>query len=103
LKCIACGLCETVCSLNRDSVLTPMTSSIILHIEDKADYFGLVLKTRSEGMVMARPEGVTSGQQPSGSGGPGAKPILLREQCDLCGGEPKCARICPTKCIKAVD
>ena len=89
--------------MNRDSVLTPMTSSIILHIEDKADYFGLVLKTRSEGMVMARPEGVTSGQQPSGSGGPGAKPILLREPCDLCGGEPKCVRICPTKCIRAVD
>lgn len=85
--------------MNRDSVLTPMTSSIILHIEDKANYFGLVLKTRSDGLVVARPEGVTSGQQAAGSGGPGAKPILLREPCDLCGGKPKCVTICPTKCL----
>ncbi len=102
LKCVACGLCETVCSLNRDSVLTPMSSSIILHVEDKADYFGLVLKTESEGLVVARPEGKAEGQG-SGSSGPGAKPILLREPCDLCGGEPKCARICPTGCITVVD
>lgn len=76
-----------------------MSSSIILHIEDKANYFGLVLKTKSEGLVMARPEGVSAGQQSSGSGGPGAKPILLREPCDLCGGDPKCVKVCPAKCI----
>lgn len=99
LKCICCGLCETACSLNRDGVLTPMSSSIILHMEDKANYFGLVLKTRAEGLVVARPEGLSSGQQAAGSGGPGAKPILLREPCDLCGGKPKCARMCPTGCI----
>jgi len=103
LKCIACGLCESVCSLNRDLVLTPMSSSIILHMEDKANYFGLVLKTKSEGLVVARPEGVSAGQQAAGSRGPGAKPILLREPCDLCGGETKCARICPTGCITVVD
>lgn len=101
LKCVACGLCETVCSLNRDSVLTPMSSSIILHVEDRADYFGLVLKT-DEGLVVARPEGGAEGQTGSSSG-PGAKPILLREPCDLCGGEPMCARICPTGCIAVVD
>jgi len=89
--------------MHRDSVLTPMTSSIILHIEDKANYFGLVLKTKSEGLVMGRPEGTSSGQQASASGGPGAKPILLREPCDLCDGNPKCARICPTQCIMVVD
>jgi Fe-S-cluster-containing dehydrogenase component len=76
-----------------------MSSSIILHIEDKANYFGLVLKTKSEGLVMARPEGVSSSQQSSGSGGPGAKPILLREPCDFCGGDPKCVKVCPTMCI----
>ena len=103
LKCICCGLCETACSLNRDSVLTPMSSSIILHVDDKADYFGLVLKTKSEGLVLGRPEGVTIGQQASGSGGPGAKPILLREACDLCGGAPKCAKACPTGCLSVED
>ncbi|MEM0343630.1 MAG: hypothetical protein QXU73_05210 [Thermoplasmata archaeon] len=97
MKCIACGLCETACSLHRDSVLTPMTSSIILHMDDKANYFGLVLKTRSEGLVIARPEG--EGQQQTSSAGPGAKPIMLREPCDLCDGEPRCAKICPTGCI----
>jgi ferredoxin len=101
LKCICCGLCETACSLNRDSVLTPMTSSIILHIDDKADYFGLVLKSRGEGVVLAKPEGVTTAQQASSSGGPGAKPIMLREPCDLCGGKPKCVEACPVHCICA--
>lgn len=101
--CIACGLCEVACSLNRDGLLTPMSSSIILHMEDKSDYFGLVLKTSSEGLVMARPEGVSSDQDAAGGEGPGAKPILLREPCDLCGGEPRCAGICPTRCITVVD
>lgn len=103
LKCICCGLCEVACSINRDGVLTPMSSSIILHMDDKGNYFGLVLKTKSEGLVLARPEGVASGQQPSGSGGPGAKPILLREACDLCGGKTKCVKVCPTRCITVVD
>lgn len=80
-----------------------MTSSIILNVDDKSGYFGLVLKTKSEGLVLGRPEGVSLGQQASGSGGPGAKPILLREACDLCEGRPKCARICPTACITVVD
>jgi len=53
--------------------------------------------------LMARPEGVSSGQQASGSGGPGAKPILLREACDLCGGEVRCVKICPARCITVVD
>ncbi len=80
-----------------------MSSSIILHIEDKADYFGLVLKTKSEGLLVARPERVAKGQQAAGTGGPGAKPILLREPCDFCGGKPKCVRICPAKCIVVED
>lgn len=103
LKCICCGLCEVACSLNRDSTLTPTTSSIILHMDDKADYFGLVLKTKSEGLVLARPEGVSEGQQVGGSGGPGAKPILLREPCDLCGGKAKCTKVCPSRCITVVE
>lgn len=80
-----------------------MTSSIILHLEDKADYFGLVLKTKGEGLVMGRPEGTFAGQSASSPGGPGAKPILLREPCDLCDGSPKCAKICPTGCIVVED
>jgi ferredoxin len=103
LKCVACGLCEVACSMNRDSVITPMTSSIILHIDDKANYFGLVLKTKAEGLILARPEGLASGQQQPPSGGPGAKPILLREPCDLCGGDPRCVKMCPTTCITAED
>ncbi|UCE90973.1 MAG: hypothetical protein JSV90_05985 [Methanobacteriota archaeon] len=104
LACIACDLCEVACSLRRDGVVTPMSSSIILHSEDKANYFGLVLKSRSEGVVLVRPEGVVSGQESSGgSGGPGAKPILLREPCDLCDGDPMCVRACPVRCISVED
>jgi carbon-monoxide dehydrogenase iron sulfur subunit len=103
LACTSCGLCEMACSLRRDGVLTPMSSSIILHSEDKANYFGLVLKSESEGVVLVRPEGVASGQESSGSGGPGAKPILLREPCDLCGGDPMCVKACPVGCISLED
>lgn len=103
LECIACGLCEMACSLRRDGVLTPMSSSMILHMEDKADYFGLVLKSASGALVFARPEGVSDGQQQSDSSGPGAKPILLREPCDLCGGEPRCVAVCPTGAVAKED
>lgn len=103
LKCIKCGLCETACSLQRDRVLTPTTSSIIVHCEDKSNYFGLVLKGPASSLTMVRPEGVSEGQQAAGSGGLGAKPILLREPCDLCGGDAKCARACPTGCIGLVN
>lgn len=103
LACVSCGMCEMACSLRRDGVITPMSSSIILHSEDKADYFGLVLKSQSEGVVLVRPEGVVSGQEASGPGGPGAKPILLREPCDLCGGDPMCMKACPVGCISVED
>ena len=102
LKCIRCGLCEAACSLQRDGVLTPTTSSVIVHCEDKRNYFGLVVKGKAGSLTMVRPEGVTEGAPTSGSGGPGAKPILLREPCDLCGGDAKCARACPTGCIRLV-
>ncbi len=103
LACVSCGLCEMACSMRRDGVLTPMSSSIILHSEDKANYFGLVLKTLSDGVVLVRPEGVASGQEASGAGGPGAKPILLREPCDLCDGDPMCVKACPVGCISVED
>ena len=103
LACISCGLCEMVCSLRRDGTLTAMSSSLILHREDKANYFGLVLKASSGELVLARPEGVTTGHQASDSGGPGAKPILLREPCDLCDGDPMCVRVCPTGCVGVED
>jgi len=74
-----------------------MSSSIILHMDDKANYFGLVLKTGSGRLAVARPEG--KGLEPPASSEAGAKPVLLREPCDLCGGEPRCARVCPTRCI----
>ena len=102
LKCTRCGLCETACSLHRDRVLTPMASSIMLHVDDKANYFGLVLKCGASQLILARPEGASEGEQASASTGPVAKPILLREPCDMCEGDPRCAKICPTGCIKLV-
>jgi len=103
LKCICCGLCETACSLGRDGVLTPTTSSIMLHVDDKADYFGLVVKSGVSALIIARPEGASEGRQAPGASGPGAKPILLREPCDLCKGKPKCVKVCPTRSIRTVD
>ncbi|MBC7108789.1 MAG: 4Fe-4S dicluster domain-containing protein [Methanomassiliicoccales archaeon] len=102
LKCTGCGLCELACSFRRDRVITTMRSSIMLHLDDKKNYFGVMIKRPNDELVLGRPEGL----EIQGRGdrkeedGAGAKPILLREECDECDGEiPYCVRICPSRCL----
>lgn len=101
-SCIGCGLCELACGLRREGSINPLRSSIMLWLEDKQDYFGVMIKLPDGGIVLGRPEGVETvdGSQ-GGAGGPGGKPILLREPCDECAGEqPCCVRVCPTGCLR---
>jgi Fe-S-cluster-containing hydrogenase component 2 len=58
-----------------------------------------------DGLLVARPEGseVMSLSGGGGSGGDAsAKPLLLREACDICEGTehgPLCVAFCPTNAI----
>ena len=76
------------------------------------DYFGVVLKEEEE-LVIARPEGLEvkrigaaeadadSGKKADAS----AKPMLLREACDLCEDMelgPMCVKFCPVDAITLV-
>ncbi len=102
IKCIACCACELACGYHWDDAMSPITSSIIVYrTREKKNYFGLMLKTE-ENLVLARPEGIEIqriGEVQEGvEADPSAKPIMLRDACDMCDGVdgPLCVRFCPT-------
>ncbi len=109
LECTGCSLCELACGFHWDEAFSTISSSIMLYrAEEKKDYMGVIVKTE-EDLFLGKPEGpeaVKLGelQQRSGSGGGGAsaKPILIREACDLCEStvlEPQCVAICPQNAL----
>ena len=106
LKCIECGLCELACGYHWDDAFSMIAASIVAYrSRDKKNYFGVLLKTE-EDLILGRPEGLEVqkiGVTTEGSTqDPSAKPILLREPCNLCQGfeeGPLCVRFCPTGCL----
>lgn len=105
-KCTACMACELACDYHRDEALATLASSIIVYrTREKKDYFGVMLKG-SENLLLARPEGEEIQRIgvvcPTVKADASAKPILLREACDLCEGEedgPYCIRLCSQSVI----
>jgi len=107
LECTGCALCELACSYHWDEAFTLISSSIMLYrAEEKKDYMGVIVKTE-EDLFLGRPEGAAAIklgelQKSGGGGGASAKPILIREACDLCesaGVEPLCVAICPNAAL----
>jgi len=102
LECTGCALCELVCGYHWDEAFSLISSSIMLHrAEEKKNYMGLMVKT-GEDLFLGRPEGAGAVKlgdlQKGGGGGASAKPILIREACDMCesaGLEPQCVAVCP--------
>lgn len=109
MKCIGCMACEMACGYHRDDGFALLSSCIVVYrTREKKDYFGVVLK-REEDLVIARPEGTevkrigaseedTSAKPADAS----AKPMLLREACDLCEEMelgPMCVQFCPVDAI----
>lgn len=106
LKCTACMACEAACGYHRDDAFALLSACIVTYrTKEKKDYFGVVLK-ETDNLVIARPEGlevkkigvVEEGSQADAS----AKPMLLREPCDLCSdreGGPLCLSFCPVEAI----
>ncbi len=102
LRCTSCMACELACGYYRDDALAMLASSIVTYRNrEKKNYFGLMLK-ESENLRLARPEGVEVQRigvvDENVEADPAAKPILLREACDLCKDVeegPYCIRVCP--------
>lgn len=103
LQCTGCGLCELACGYHWDEAFSLISSSVMLYrAEEKKNYMGVIVKT-DEDLFIGRPEGAAAvklGELSKGGsgGGASAKPILIREACDLCesaSGEPACVAICP--------
>ncbi len=106
LKCIACMACEMACGYHRDEGFAFLSSSIqVYRAKEKKDYFGLILKG-DEDLILGRPEGVevkkigaVDDESSSSQEDASAKPMLLREGCDICDGVdmgPMCINFCPT-------
>ncbi len=112
LKCTACMACEMACGYHRDDAFALLSSCIVVYRgREKKNYFGVMLK-EEENLVIARPEGLEiqrigaveeaeQGEEKAESDA-SAKPMLLREACDLCSdleGGPMCIKFCPVDAI----
>ena len=108
LKCTACMACELACGYHRDDAFALLSACIVVYRpKEKQDYFGVIVK-EEENLVIARPEGLETKRigavEEAGEGGgdASAKPMLLREACDLCEDQddgPLCIRACPVEAV----
>jgi len=106
-RCTMCGACEMACGYHRDEAFTGISSSMMVYrVEEKKNYFGIILKL-DDSLVMGRPDGLITSKlgemEDEGASGASAKPILLRQGCDLCDDvddAPLCVRFCPTNTLE---
>jgi len=109
LKCTGCMACEMACGYHRDDGFALLSACIVAYrTREKKDYFGVILK-RDEDLLIARPEGAEikriGVEADAGAAKPAdasAKPMLLREACDLCQDMdlgPLCVKFCPVDAI----
>jgi Fe-S-cluster-containing dehydrogenase component len=109
-KCVSCMACEMACGYHRDDGLALLSSCIMVtRGREKKDYSAVVLK-EEEDLVIARPEGLevrklgSTGEadQSREKEDASAKPLLLRQPCDLCSNRdegPLCLQFCPVNAI----
>ena len=108
LKCTNCMACEMVCSYHRDDGFAFLSACIVSYrAKEKKDYFGVLLK-EEDVLIVARPEGLEVNKigeeaDPDKEADASAKPMLLREGCDLCEDMddygPMCVAFCPVDAI----
>jgi len=109
-KCVSCMACELACGYHRDDGFALLSACIMVtRGREKRDYSAVVLK-EAENLVIARAEGleirrigaVEEGGADQSKGDASAKPLLLREPCDLCSDReegPLCLQFCPVNAI----
>ncbi|MCB2185193.1 MAG: 4Fe-4S binding protein [Deltaproteobacteria bacterium] len=107
-KCTGCMACELACGYHRDDAFALLSACVVVYRpKDLKDYFGAIIK-EEDSLVIARPEGLEikkiggtdEGQEEEGDAS--AKPMLLREACDLCSDQdegPLCIRVCPANAV----
>ena len=107
LTCTACMACELACGYHRDDAFALLSSCIVPYrAREKKNYVGIILK-EEDSLVAARPEGleinrIGEEQDPEKEADASAKPMLLRESCDLCedvDDGPLCIQFCPVNAI----
>jgi carbon-monoxide dehydrogenase iron sulfur subunit len=120
-KCVGCQLCEQVCSLKHEKEISCKKANISVCFGASRHYpvtCGQCLDAPCENICPRRAIyrdqrlgylkidkwgcnlcGLCFGACPFGMIRPGLKIVL---KCDLCGGEPECADICPTGAISYV-
>ena len=100
-RCIGCAGCESVCGMQREGILSAMTSSIMFHVEEERGYFGIIVKRQGGELLLGKPDGVEVKRPGEITGGSAsAKPIAMRPACDMCKGKPKCVMYCPTGALE---
>ncbi len=109
-KCVLCMACEMACGYHRDDGFAFLSSCIMVtRGREKKDYFAVVVK-EEENLIIVRPEGLEIRKLGAGGEeGPSkekedasAKPLLLRQPCDLCSDReegPLCLQFCPVDAI----
>jgi len=106
-KCTACMACELACGYHRDDAFALLSACVVVYRpKERKDYLGVVLK-EEDSLVIARPEGlevkrIGAADEEQGGGDASAKPMLLREACDLCEDRdagPLCIQVCPVEAV----
>lgn len=107
-RCTACMACELACGYHRDDAFALLSSCVVVYRpKERKDYLGVLLK-EEDALVISRPEGLEvkrlgAADDDQDKGDASAKPMLLREACDLCEDRedgPLCAQVCPVDAVR---
>jgi len=124
-KCVSCRTCELMCSFGRIQAFNPRLSGVtVVNYEASAISVPVMcmqceeaccLKVCPVGAIYRDENGAVVTNEDKcivckmcmsacPLGNIGFSPITKRVfKCDLCGGEPKCAKFCPSDAIQYVD
>ena len=106
-KCTGCLQCELACSFENEGVFNPSKSRIkVFNFHDQGRFVPYTCTQCDEAWCMhACPvdaislNKLTGAKEVNDNLCVGGKVI----KCDLCGGDPECAKACPTEAITFVD
>ena len=124
-KCIGCGICELVCSWEKEKVFNPLKSRIrVVHMHPFINIATTCRQCEELSCINACPRNALTQSEETGAilvddekcdgckwcieaceygavwYDPDKTTVLI---CDLCGGEPKCLELCPEEALELVE